>query len=261
MTGTPRLALAIAIVLAAASLSAVAEQNDPLVHFSTVGVDKYADGTTILDGERYALVWSEPGVTEVTFFADGTTRGGVIVQVLPGGLNGKCRRCLYEINVNRMSEFVGGAWWFYILDTRQWDEDGNVTLCAKTDDGFPVLINAAGRVEASQVFPKELTAVRAVSCPAATAATPSAVPEGTANPVVADIRIDGAEVCVSATNTVPYIQYTLLSSDAPDADKFGPAESAPRTGAASLGAELQFRVPVSDSGRAFFRVGRAAARE
>ena len=247
---------AIAVISAVAAMSAVAAENDPRVIFSTVGPDTYADGTPVLDGERYALVWAEPGVDEVVFMADGSTSGGVMVSALPGGYRGKCKRCQYEIDAAKMPEYEGGTWFVYMLDTRQWDADGNVSLCT----GLGV-VNAVGKVSGSQVFPKELTAVRAVSCPAATAATPSAVPEGTVDPVITDIRIDGAEVCVSATNTVPYIQYTLFSSDAPDADKFGPAESAPRTGAASLGAELQFRVPVSDSGRAFFRVGRAAARE
>lgn len=242
---------AIAVISAVAAMSAVAAENDPRVIFSTVGPDTYADGTPVLDGERYALVWAEPGVDEVVFMADGSTSGGVLVSALPGGSSGKCKICMYEIDAARMPEFEGGTWFVYMLDTRQWGADGSIFLSSDLS-----VVNAAGKVSGSQVFPKELTAVRAVSCPAATAATPSAVPEGTANPVVADIRIDGAEVCVSATNTVPYIQYTLLSADAPDADKFEPAGSAPQTGAADLEGALEFRLPLSESGKAFFKVGR-----
>lgn len=241
----------LAVVAAVVTVSAAAAPQNPRVIFSTVGPDVYADGTTVLDGERYALVWAEPGVEEVVFMADGSTSGGVMVSALDGGSNGKCETCQYEIDAAKMSEYEGGTWFVYMLDTRQWDADGNVSLCS----GLGV-VNAAGKVPESQVFPRMLTAVRAEDCPAATAATPSAVPEGTANPVVADIRIDGAEVCVSATNTVPYIQYTLLSADAPDADKFEPAGSAPQTGAADLEGALEFRLPLSESGKAFFKVGR-----
>ena len=48
----PMLALA-AVLLCAGAFAA---QNDALVSFSTPGPDKYADGTTVLDGEYYAIV-------------------------------------------------------------------------------------------------------------------------------------------------------------------------------------------------------------
>ena len=47
--------------LAMASFAAV---NDTLISFSTPGVDTYADGTAVRDGECYALVWSADGVFE-----------------------------------------------------------------------------------------------------------------------------------------------------------------------------------------------------
>ena len=45
--------------LAVASFAAV---DDTLISFSTPGPDKYADGTDVLAGECYALVWSKDGV-------------------------------------------------------------------------------------------------------------------------------------------------------------------------------------------------------
>ena len=38
--------------------------DDAVVTFSTRGPDRYADGTTVMDGECYALVWSADGVFE-----------------------------------------------------------------------------------------------------------------------------------------------------------------------------------------------------
>ena len=38
------------------AFAATAAIDDALLTFSTVGPDKYSDGTTVLDGECYALV-------------------------------------------------------------------------------------------------------------------------------------------------------------------------------------------------------------
>ncbi|MBQ8125761.1 MAG: hypothetical protein IJ173_07735, partial [Kiritimatiellae bacterium] len=55
----------------ALSLAAFAAQNDALVTFSTKGPDCYADGTTVLDGECYALCWSKD-FANFAIRADGT---------------------------------------------------------------------------------------------------------------------------------------------------------------------------------------------
>ena len=55
--------------LAVASFAAV---DDTLISFSTPGPDKYADGTDVLPGEVYALVWSADGQFD-GIKADGTT--------------------------------------------------------------------------------------------------------------------------------------------------------------------------------------------
>lgn len=241
---------------ASAALCAAGAQNDPIYNFWTYGPDKYSDGSLVLKGERYVLVWAEDGVSEVTFNADGTVNGGAIVEVVrTENEDGSCHRYMFEVDVARMSDYPGGTWCVYLLDTRRWDANGNVSVSDELD-----IVNAAGIVDGSQVLLKpagdyrpDKTKLKENPC---VAATPSAVPEGTVDPVITDIRIDGAEVCVSATNTVPYIQYTLLSADAPDADKFEPAGSAPQTGAADLEGALEFRLPLSESGKAFFKVGR-----
>ena len=243
--------------LASAAMCAAGAQNDAVYNFWTYGPDKYADGTPVLSGERYALVWAE-GEGGVTFNANGTTTGGVVVDVVRTKNEGYCHRVMYEVDAARMSEFAGGTWCVYLLDTRRWDADGNVSVSEELD-----IVNAAGMIDGSQV---QLTA--GGDCRPnkdklrenpGNASTPSAVPEGTSDPVAADIRIDGAEVLVSATNTVPYIQYALLSSDAPDAGSFAPADAAPQTGSADPEGELVFRAPVSGSGRSFFKIGRAPA--
>ena len=57
MVGRKRLALCVALLCTAV----FASMEDKVLHFSTPGPDRYADGTLVVDGECYALVWSPNG--------------------------------------------------------------------------------------------------------------------------------------------------------------------------------------------------------
>ena len=47
----------IAVFALLASVCAFGAIDDTIIVIETQGPDKYADGTTVLDGERYAIVW------------------------------------------------------------------------------------------------------------------------------------------------------------------------------------------------------------
>ena len=66
--------LAMVVMLAFAVLPNVslASNQDKVARFSTPGPDCYADGTLVVDGECYALVWSPKGSTFAGFSADGS---------------------------------------------------------------------------------------------------------------------------------------------------------------------------------------------
>lgn len=49
-----------------------AAQNDLRVTFWSAGPDQYKDGSTVVDGEMYALVWTKAGSTFAGFAADGS---------------------------------------------------------------------------------------------------------------------------------------------------------------------------------------------
>ena len=57
-----KLVTCIMVLMAAFAIAGGAD--DATVSFSTRGPDRYADGTTVMDGECYALVWSADGVFE-----------------------------------------------------------------------------------------------------------------------------------------------------------------------------------------------------
>lgn len=105
----------------AMAMGAFAAADDVLISFSTPGQDTYADGTKVLDGERYALVFQPTGTTGA--FAvnnDGTTVNGSVVLVAPLAKNGKCPPVVFEIDsADYKANYEGkGKFAVYMLDTR-----------------------------------------------------------------------------------------------------------------------------------------------
>ena len=89
--------------LAMASAAAFGGISDRVVVFSTPGPDRYADGSKVLDGECYALVWSPVGEVFGGFNADGTAVNAADRVVLAGALakNGKCMEAIFQVPEDR----------------------------------------------------------------------------------------------------------------------------------------------------------------
>ena len=127
-----------ALALAGAALAAA---NDVLITFSTPGPDTYADGTTVLDGERYALCWSKD-FSQFAIKADGTAEGGAVVLKAPIAKGGRCPMTVFEIDADYAARnFAGGEWAVYLLDTRTFASNGAASLA-----GVAGTVNTAGQV-------------------------------------------------------------------------------------------------------------------
>ena len=231
---------------------AFAAANDALVTFSTPGPDKYADGETVLDGERYALVWakSASNLTALPIAADGTLdeNYGAIVLTAPYAKGGRCPKMVFEVNADDIAnKYIGGAWGVYLLDTRVFGE-GGVTVSKDMN-----VINAASFVEGSTVT------VRAGASGVPTGAglggvvagTETALPENTPSPTIVGIEVKGDLVFVEVENTVPYLAYDLTEGDTPDA--VTESVQKPRTGGDD--GKVILVAPAKEGG-AFFRVNR-----
>ena len=241
------MALAIAF-----SGAAYAAQNDALITFSTKGPDVYADGSAVLDGECYALVWSTAN-TPVTFEADGGVKGGKLVLAAPVAKDGRCPKILFEVNADRYeTELKSGTWSVYLLDTRRWDASGAV-VPAGTVNGRVHSVNATGSVTGSSIsVASGYMASKVVPSPVVAGAA-TAVPEGTPQPKISGIRVDGANVYITVKGTVPYLQYDLASGNTPDA--VTEKANSPQVGADRQDDEIVLVTPVREGG-AFFKVGR-----
>ena len=244
------------MVFAAAALAGAAfgAANDAMIEFSTKGPDLYADNSTVLDGECYALVWMENGSDGLTIAADGSTEGGEIVLVASLAKGGCCPKVYFEVDAKDLeTKYVGGSWAVYLLDTRRWNANG-VAKPAGTVNGKVRLVNAAGVVPGAAVNVSSAGAsTLAVATAAAVASGATAVPEGAPKPEITGIRVEGANVFVTVKGTVPYLQYGLSSGDTPGSivDSVGGKQ----TGADAASDEIILVAPARE-GSGFFKVGR-----
>ena len=196
----------IAALFAIASAAVFADMNDVGVSFNslyTPDVDRYADGTQVLDGEWYALVCTKDGKAE-------------IVDAAPLAKNGRCPRCIFTIKGNDIEKYSGGVLEVYLLDTRDFGVDASgATLTEKRDEkNYPAVVNvmaaATGAIDmagGSPISPAEVSV---------TAGAYDLAAAGVEAPKVTDIKIVGDEVQVTVSGTVPFVGYTLQSGD----DKF-----------------------------------------
>ena len=212
---------------------AFADMADKVLRFSTVGTDRYADGSAVTDGECYALVWSPKGTAFSGFNADGTPASADDRVVLAGALalNGRCRDSLFQIPAAEYAELEGGEWAVCLVDTRT-----AAGVPAGVKDGKPLRVNRWGLVQ-SGVTVEDASSMPAANRMRMTAsggtrsvasdggrgetALPvranvlSAVPPNLAPPQITAIEVADGEVWLAVKDTVPYLSYTIVSGSEP----------------------------------------------
>ena len=243
---------AVAVAAAVLAPSAGFGVEPPVtVTFKTTGPDCYADNTTVLDGECYALVWSPDADTQPVFYADGTVENGKIVRCGPFAKGGRCPKSKFEVSHDEYEELKDGHLSVYLLDTRRWNEDGTVSVSGFS--GSAVICNNAA-VGLGSVVSSNLESISTVKVNSSiTTDTVTALPEDAPTPVITDISIEEGQVVITATNTASYIQYSLKSGDKPSS--VTKAAGNPRSGLEDRETSVTFTVPASEGG-AFFKVGR-----
>jgi len=207
----------IALFCAAAAMTASVFAGDGYkFSFSSTG-DTYADGTPVLNGEVYALVWTATGAF-AGFNADGTLKDPANNAVVGKSIavGGGCTPTIFVVDESRS----GGFYSVLLLDTRVAvaDAEGNVTKAPAglSADGSLTAVNGSIAVDDAS-FEIASTAVATVDGVAQgmTAATVdwANVPQ----PAVTGVTMDGGRVVLDVANTVPYVQYTVVGGEALDA--------------------------------------------
>jgi len=246
--------------------------DDKVLRFSTPGPDRYADGSRVLDGECYALVWSPKGTVFAGFNADGTAVSATdrVVLAAPLALDGKCRDAIFQIPAAEYAELAGGEWAVCLVDTRN---TAGVPMGA--EDGKPLRVNRWGLVQSGVTVeePSKMTSASGRAKLAATGGTRSgasdgglgetalpvranilsAVPSNLKPPQITEIEVGDGEVWLAVKDTVPYLSYTIVSGSEPGNLK---TDYFAETVDGENGAEIAIGT-VKSVNRRFFRVKRA----
>ncbi len=186
------------------------EVNDTLVSFKTNGPDTYKDGSVVLDGECYALVWVENGSTFGGFNADGSlvSANDKVIVVASLAEGGRCPPTLFEIAAKDAEKYAGGSFGLYLLDTRIKDAGGNVAVGGKgvvSTESRGITVNAAGLASTGN----EMLTGDAVKL--AEVGVYSKIGE----PKITALRIDGAQIAIEVEGMSSAAEYFVMHGTNP----------------------------------------------
>ena len=235
------------------AFTASAAINDALLAFSTVGPDKYADGTTVLDGECYALVWTKNGATFGGIAADGTAVAETdkIVLLAPVAKDGRCPNVLFQIDSAKADELADGTYGVYLLDTRV--VSNGTTKPAGIKNGKLSLVNGyglatkatkAGKAMAGGVTTAEEKDSEGGQVVAAGAAAPKDLPQ----PKITSIKIEGDYVKLTVQNMPGFMRVSSGTTASAD-DTQGAAQATD-----GKGGEVILYAPKTAGASGFFKV-------
>ena len=195
--------LFVAMMLAAGICLAAA--NDTILTFSTQGPDTYGDGSTVLDGERYALVWVKDGAAFAGLTADckplaDTTK---VIAVAPLAKGGRCPETVFEIDADYAETLKGGSFALYLLDTRV-----EKTELAK---GEKLAVNAVGQASGST---SPSTSPSTSSASAVALATVGVYTEVDA-PTIATMEVKGEKIELKVSGMVENHDYFVVPGSSP----------------------------------------------
>ena len=235
------------------AFAATAAIDDALLAFSTVGPDKHADGTTVLDGECYALVWTKNGATFGGIAADGTAVAETdkIVLVAPLAKDGHCPYTLFQISSATADALADGTYGVYLLDTRVTAADGTTKPVGATD-GKLSLVNGYGLATEATKVGKATGGITTVAeketAGGQAVAAGAAAPKDVKQPKITSIKIEGDYVKLTVQNLPGYMRVSSGADVSAD-DAQGAAQAT--DGATD---EVILYAPKAATGSGFFKV-------
>ena len=177
--------------------------EDARIAFSTQGPDRYADGSVVLDGECYALVWSKDGEFN-GFSANGECVDAEdrIVLIAPIAKGGRCPSVLFQIPAAEANELAGGKYAVYLLDTRV--AEGDSVRPRGSVNGKLALMNGYGAASANLALggsSSDKVAQEAENGQSGQVASAlCAVPGDCVQPRIKAMRIEGDNVFLTVEN-------------------------------------------------------------
>jgi len=243
------------VAFAMAGMAVFADAANTLVYFSTKGPDTYADGTTVLDGERYALVWSADGNFDgITVSGEAVDPNDKVFCIMSRAKNGRCPMTAFQ--VDSLEAPANGTYEVYLLDTRVADAEGSLSKLSAAKGSVPEVIRASSNAATATYAAKAQSfggATQKTASETASAAVATAIAPGKgAAPEVTGIRMEGDNVVITVKNTSGFFTYGVVGGDDPSAlDEV----KATAKGGETADASVDIYVRKKDGGR-FFKVKR-----
>ena len=225
--------------------------GDARLSFSTKGPDRYADGSVVMDGECYALVWSKDGNFD-GFSANGECIDDCdrIVLIAPIAKNGCCPPVLFQIPEAEAEVLKNGQYSVYLLDTRV--ASGETVRPCGTVNGKLALMNGYGSASANLAISGANSDKKAeeaeTSSGGQVTSSLSAAPLDCTQPRIKSMRIEGDNVFITVENLKGFMRVSSGS----DVSASDAATAAVETSGESGEVTLVTRKPNGSSG--FFKV-------
>ncbi|MDD4102671.1 MAG: hypothetical protein PHU80_08585 [Kiritimatiellae bacterium] len=223
------------------------------IEMRTAGPDTYADGTAVLPGETYLLVYCEEGCPFEGIYNDGSLVETASNRVAFAWQTTEPGRCSYiPVSYGEADYPKGGSWMIVLLDTR--DSEGRVGgLCVGVGAGAAA---EAGSVQSANTLTSITTESGGVSASGAAYAR-----SNTPRAVITALKADEDKVNLRFKNFDTGVSYTVESTAdlsngqwIPVADRID-ARSRPVLAGADGTPELSADVPLDNNATArFFRV-------
>ncbi len=224
--------------------------DDGWLGFSTEGPDTYSDGSPVLAGESYALVWTANG-SFGGIAADGSAavEGDRVIVSAPVATHGErgmhCPEVLFQVKSSTLAELGDeGGFSVVLLDTRI--RVGDAIVPAPRSSGRPTVVNGWGMASGTVRQVAGCTAPKGDG-EGKRACAMAVAPAGTPQPAIKAIALDGDNVVLTVENLGGYVRAQGGAEISAD-EVAGPAQSD------ATGADITIVMPKPGDERGFFRV-------
>ena len=227
-----------------------ASADDGWLSFSTEGPDTYSDGTPVLAGESYALVWTANeafgGIAADGSPAAEGDRVIVSAPVAKAGAKGmRCPEVIFQVKRSTLDALgEEGRFSVVLLDTRV--SDGGTVAPAPRKNGMPLAVNGWGEVSGA-VCQVSAGPVGEAEGDGKKAAALAQQPLGAQQPRIKDFAVDGDSVVLTVENLGGYVR-AHGGADVSASELTGPAQ------ADSSGDDITIIMPKIGGSSGFFRV-------
>lgn len=221
-------------------------------YIGSTGVDCYADGTPVLPGERYGLVYVAPGKAFGGIYSDGTLKDEIDNTLFPIAVRADAGSRLPICSYTMDGAYAGGTFYLVVFDTRT--PDGGVNGSVVNGWGIAASL-AVPASSAGAAKRAEIVGPLAASSSAAVSSSATLAPSVPAGAVIEKMDFVGDEVWLTVRNTGSAAYYAAAGAENLDASSFETqgVKTAVK-GAAAADDTIIVKFPKNDKNAYFFKV-------